>query len=84
VNCASCHRFGAGGGVPATFNYDQSIDKSRAYDFKPVRSDFGIFTPAFSRLATIPFVIFYRISTEGAGHMPASARASWTKPVSVW
>jgi putative heme-binding domain-containing protein len=71
VNCAGCHRFGAGAGVPAQFNIDQALDKSRTYDEKPVRGDFGIqgariIAPGDPFRATL----LYRIVTEGSGHMP--------------
>jgi putative heme-binding domain-containing protein len=71
VNCSTCHRNGAGGDVPSWFNYDEPIEKSRAYDMKPVRGDFGI------RGARViapgdPYrsALFYRINTEGSGRMP--------------
>jgi putative heme-binding domain-containing protein len=71
VNCAGCHRDGAGGGVPARFNFDQPLARARVLDAKPVRGDFGI------RDARIvapgePYrsILFYRINTEGASHMP--------------
>src|SRR6266567_975810 len=71
VNCAGCHRFGAGGGVPATFNFDQPVEQTHAYDVKPVRGDFGIIAPRIIAPGDPDrSVILYRISTEGAGHMP--------------
>ena len=71
VNCAGCHRFGAGAGVPSQFNVDQPLDRSRTLGEKPVRGDFGIFgarviVPGDPYRSTL----FYRISTEGSGHMP--------------
>jgi putative heme-binding domain-containing protein len=71
VNCAPCHRNGAGGDVPSWFNYDQRIEKSRAYDAKPVRGDFGI--PVARVIAPgDPFrsTLFYRVSTEASARMP--------------
>jgi putative heme-binding domain-containing protein len=71
VNCAGCHRFGAGGGVPEQFNFDQPIERSRALDVKPARGDFGI--PEARVIASgDPYhsALFYRISTDGLGHMP--------------
>jgi putative heme-binding domain-containing protein len=71
VNCAGCHRNGAGGDVPSWFNYDQAIEQSRAYDARPVRGDFGI---AGARVIApgdpCRSTLFYRINTEGSGHMP--------------
>ncbi len=71
VNCAGCHRFGAGGGVPLQFNFDQPIEKSRALDVKPVRGDFGIFEARVIAPGD-PYrsVMFYRICADGLGHMP--------------
>jgi putative heme-binding domain-containing protein len=71
VNCATCHRFGAGGGVAAQFNYEQPIEQSRAFDTKPARGDFGI--PAARVIAPgDPYrsTLLYRVSTEGSGRMP--------------
>ncbi len=71
VNCSPCHRNGAGGDVPSWFNYDQPLEKTRAYDAKPVRGDFGmlaarVIAPADPDRSTL----IYRISTEGSGRMP--------------
>ena len=71
VNCSPCHRNGAGGDVPSWFNYDQPLEKTRAYDAKPVRGDFGILAgrviaPADPDRSTL----IYRISNEGSGRMP--------------
>jgi putative heme-binding domain-containing protein len=71
VNCATCHRNGAGGDVPSWFNYDQAIEKSRAYDAKPARGDLGI--PGARVIAPgDPYrsTLFYRISTEASARMP--------------
>jgi putative heme-binding domain-containing protein len=71
VNCGTCHRFGAGSGVPSQFNLEQSVAQSRAYDVAPVRGTFGI-TGAKVIASGDPFrsTLFYRVSTEGAGRMP--------------
>ena len=71
VNCAGCHRFGAGGGVPSQLNYDQPAASTRTIDAVPVRGEFGI-SAARVIAPGEPFrsVLFYRISTEGPGHMP--------------
>ena len=71
VNCSTCHRNGAGGDVPSWFNYDQPIEKSRAYDAKPARGDLGI--PAARVIAPgDPYrsTLFYRVSTEASARMP--------------
>lgn len=71
VNCSTCHRNGAGGDVPSWFNYDQPIEKSRAYAAKPVRGDFGILGARVIAPGD-PYrsALFYRINTEGSGRMP--------------
>ena len=71
VNCSGCHRFGAGGGVPLQFNFDQPIERSRALDVKPVRGDFGIIDAhVITSGEPDRSALFYRINTEGLGHMP--------------
>ena len=71
VNCATCHRFGAGGSVAAQFNLEQPVEASRAYDAKPLRGDFGIESARVIAPGE-PWrsVLLWRISTEGWGHMP--------------
>jgi len=71
VNCAGCHRFGAGGGVPAQLNYELSLEQTRTLDVKPTRGDFGILGARVIAPGD-PYrsVLFYRISTEGSGRMP--------------
>jgi putative heme-binding domain-containing protein len=71
VNCATCHRNGAGGGVPSWFNYELSTEETRTLNARPVRGDFGIrnarvIAPGDPYSSTL----FYRINTEGSGHMP--------------
>jgi glucose/arabinose dehydrogenase/cytochrome c553 len=71
VNCATCHRFGAGGAVTIHLNFDKPPGELRAIDEKPARGDFGlvgarIVAPGAAYRSTL----FYRICTEGAGHMP--------------
>jgi len=71
VNCAGCHRNGAGGGVALHLNYDKPSRDWRALDEKPTRGDFGL-TGARIIAPGDPFrsTLLYRISTEGSGHMP--------------
>ncbi len=71
VNCAGCHRFGAGGDVPSQFNFDQPIENARVLDARPVRGEFGL----LAARVVAPgdphrSVLFYRVNTEGSGHMP--------------
>ena len=71
VNCGSCHIFGAGGGIPSQFNIGKALTEARALDVSPTRGDFGL--PDAKILASgDPYrsTVAYRISTEGAGHMP--------------
>lgn len=71
VNCAHCHRWGAGGAVAAFFNANEPVDKMRVVDVKPTRGDFGL---ADARVVApgdpARSVAWYRINTEGSGHMP--------------
>jgi putative heme-binding domain-containing protein len=71
VNCAHCHRWGAGGGVVSYFNHDGKLTDLRLIDFKPMRGGFGLEDPK----VIVPghperSVLWYRINTEGQGHMP--------------
>src|SRR6266540_68789 len=71
VNCAHCHRFGAGGSVASFFNYDQKLEESRTINFSPSQGTFGIpgahiVTPG----DPLRSVLYYRISSLGPAHMP--------------
>ena len=71
VNCAHCHRFGAGGSVASFFNYDQKLEESRTVDFAPSQGMFGILgahviTPG----DPLRSVLYYRISSLGPARMP--------------
>ena len=71
VNCAGCHRFNGGGVVAVHFNFDKPLAEARLLGEKPTRGDFGL--PGARLIAPgEPYhsALFYRISTEGAGHMP--------------
>jgi putative heme-binding domain-containing protein len=71
VNCGSCHTFGAGGGIAAQFNIDKRLSEARAMDEAPTRGTFDL--PDAKVLASGDphrSAVVYRISTEGAGHMP--------------
>lgn len=72
VNCGTCHRNGAGGGIAAQFNYEMALDQMRAIDARPTRGDFGIVgARVIASGAPERSTLFYRISTEGSGRMPA-------------
>jgi putative heme-binding domain-containing protein len=71
VNCATCHRFGAGGTAAIHLNLEKSLKEMRAIDERPLRGEFGL-VGARIIAAGDPCrsTLFYRISTEGAGRMP--------------
>ena len=71
VNCSTCHRFGAGGTAAIHLNLEKADGEMRAWGEKPLRGDFGLASPRILA-AGDPYrsVLFYRLSTEGAGHMP--------------
>jgi hypothetical protein len=71
VNCAHCHRFGAGGSVASFFNYDQKLEESRTVGFAPSQGMFNIpgahvITPG----DPLRSVLYYRLSSLGPAHMP--------------
>lgn len=71
VNCATCHRFGAGGGVNIHLSFDKSPRDWRAIGERPLRGTFGL-DDARLIAPGAPYrsVLFHRLFTEGAGHMP--------------
>jgi len=72
LNCAHCHRFGAGGAVAAYFNAELTVDKLRILDLPPQRGGFGLPDPRILAPQD-PWrsVLYLRASTTGGGHMPA-------------
>ncbi len=71
VNCSACHRFGAGGSVATFLNQEVDAMGTRAIDQKPIRGGFGltaarVIAPGEPSRSTL----YYRINTEGPGHMP--------------
>jgi putative heme-binding domain-containing protein len=71
VNCAHCHRYGAGGSVASFFNYDQKFEEARIVNSSPSQGTFGI--PAASVVTPgdpLRSVLYYRISSLGPAHMP--------------
>src|SRR5207244_1784267 len=71
VNCAHCHRFGAGGSVASFFNYEQKLEESRTIGFAPSQGVFGI--PGARVVAPgdpLRSVLYYRISSLGPARMP--------------
>ncbi len=71
ANCSACHRFGAGGAVAIHLNYDKPSNEWRAIDERPRRGEFGL-DDARIIAAGAPYrsALFYRLFTEGSGHMP--------------
>ena len=71
ANCAGCHRYGAGGAVAIHLNFDKPEKEMRAIDEKPTRGDFGLLGARIIAAGS-PYrsTLFYRINTEGSGHMP--------------
>lgn len=71
VNCSTCHRFGAGGAVAIHLNYDKPPREWRAIDERPLRGSFGLDDARIiARGEPYRSALFYRVFTEGAGHMP--------------
>jgi putative heme-binding domain-containing protein len=71
VNCATCHRFGAGGAVAMHLDFEKPPRQMRAIDEKPARGDFGLVgARIIAPGAAYRSMLFYRICSEGAGHMP--------------
>lgn len=71
VQCAACHRFGAGAAVAARFAADEARTNLNVVDVKPTRGDFNlplarIIAPGHPERSAA----WYRINTSGAGHMP--------------
>lgn len=71
ANCAHCHRWGAGGSVASYFNRDLKLEEARLIGQRPSRGEFGLADPA----VIVPghperSVLWFRINTEGQGHMP--------------
>ena len=71
ANCAHCHRRGGGGTAPLDLVYANDNESINALDFAPTQGTFGI---ADAKVITPgnPYasVLYHRIATSGAGHMP--------------
>lgn len=71
ANCAHCHRFGAGGSVASYFSFDAKLADARLLNHPPARGSFGLSNAA----VIVPghperSVLWFRLNTEGQGHMP--------------
>lgn len=71
VNCAHCHRFGAGGSVAVFLNREVDDAGTRTLDQRPARGAFGLDAArVVAPGEPTRSALFYRINTEGSGHMP--------------
>jgi putative heme-binding domain-containing protein len=71
VNCAHCHRFGAGGSVDMELVYDTPLERTKALETRPVQGTFAM--PGAQILAPgDPYrsTLFYRMAKLGPGRMP--------------
>ena len=71
VNCAHCHRFGAGGTASIFLTFDRPIDQMGAVGVAPSQGSFGI--PEARIIAPgNPFgsTLYYRMAKLGSGRMP--------------
>ena len=71
ANCAHCHRRGGGGTVPLDLSYSNPSDQMNAFAVLPTQGSFDI-KNAMVIDPSDPYrsVLFYRMATSGAGHMP--------------
>jgi putative heme-binding domain-containing protein len=71
VNCAHCHRFGAGGSVDLELKYDTPLERMKVLEVRPVQGTFEM--PNAQILAPgDPYrsVLYYRMAKLGRGRMP--------------
>jgi uncharacterized repeat protein (TIGR03806 family) len=71
VNCAHCHRFGAGGSVDLDLRYDARPERMKIVEVRPVQGTFEI--PGAHILSpSDPYrsVLYYRMAKLGRGRMP--------------
>jgi putative heme-binding domain-containing protein len=71
VNCAHCHRFGAGGSVDLELKYDIPLDDMKLVEKRPVQGAFGmpgaqIVAPGDPHRSAL----YYRMAKIGRGRMP--------------
>ncbi len=71
INCAHCHCRGGGGTVALELPFATPTDKMNAIDQLPTQGNFGI-ENARVIVSGDPYrsVLYYRLATNGAGHMP--------------
>ena len=71
VNCAHCHREGAGGSVVSHFNYELKLPEVKAAGVRPSQGTFDL--PSARVVApghALQSTLYYRLSTLGPSHMP--------------
>jgi putative heme-binding domain-containing protein len=71
VNCAHCHRFGAGGSVDLELKYDTPLERMKILETRPVQGGFDM--PGAQILAPgDPYrsALYYRMAKLGRGRMP--------------
>ncbi len=71
INCAHCHREGAGGAVVSHFDYESKVPEMKAMGRIPSQGAFGlvgahVLTPGDPESS----VVYFRILTTGQGRMP--------------
>ena len=71
VNCAHCHRFGAGGSADIDLRYGVPLERSKALEVRPVQGTFSI-AGAQILAPGDPYrsVLYYRMAKLGGGRMP--------------
>ena len=71
VNCAHCHRFGAGGTASIFLTFDRPIDQMGAVGTAPSQGSFGIADARIIEPGN-PFgsTLYYRMAKLGSGRMP--------------
>jgi putative heme-binding domain-containing protein len=71
VNCAHCHRFGAGGSVDIDLRYDAALERMKVLEVRPVQ---GAFDMAGAQIVAPgdPYrsTLYYRMAKLGRGRMP--------------
>ena len=70
-NCAGCHRRSGGAGIVSMMNITTNNENMRMLNFEPSRGSFGLEgAPLIEPGNPYRSILYYRIATKGAGHMP--------------
>lgn len=71
VNCAHCHRVSGGAGVTAMMNIAVPNERMKVFDSLPEKGNLGMGNaPLIDPGNPYNSVLYYRIATPNAGHMP--------------